>query len=277
VNRSLFDSVMLLVAAAGSLALLVPAVVLSFSRRVRPAPATAEFGPEPPAVVSVILNRGGLSPNAAAATLVDLAARGIIQIEEVGPRLSLVRLRTADPPAAQGMLPHEAMVYGHVRSLATGDVVPTEALGESGRDARRWRRDFVSQVIADAGADQVFRGRPLGLIRVILGVLRSALLVCVGTAMLYTLGTGGRRGPAAGWLAGATLTAVALVCLLMLRRFRLTARGRETASAWLGVRRHLVREAPFSESPPRRSPAGAGRWPTPSRSGSRTRPPAASR
>jgi hypothetical protein len=53
---------------------------LARSRRQRPAAATLELRPEPPAVVNLLTNRGTVNAAAAAATLLDLAARHIIEL-----------------------------------------------------------------------------------------------------------------------------------------------------------------------------------------------------
>lgn len=63
---------------------------------VTPGPATQEFGtdPEPPGVVSLLGNNWRSVEHAAAATLLDLAARGLVELRQPGddPARSTVHL-----------------------------------------------------------------------------------------------------------------------------------------------------------------------------------------
>ena len=67
------------------------------SRRVRAAPPTPELRDEPPAVVNLLVNQLTDAPQVASATLLDLAARRVVEIHEVsdGAEHTLVRLRDA--------------------------------------------------------------------------------------------------------------------------------------------------------------------------------------
>jgi len=108
-------------------------------------PATDQLFDEPPAIVEFLVN--GFRPGipAVAATLVDLAARGILRVEPGG--LDYVTVRVASPPA--GLLPFEQLVYDTV-------VSHTRASAVSGRDLRRafleygWWSRFSRLVIDDA-------------------------------------------------------------------------------------------------------------------------------
>jgi hypothetical protein len=59
------------------------------------------------------------------ATLIDLAARNVVDVEQQGPGVFYVRLR----PASVGPLnSYEQRVLDHLRARAVNDVVPAEAL-----------------------------------------------------------------------------------------------------------------------------------------------------
>ena len=57
---------------------------LSRPRAVRPVPATPRLRDEPPAVVNLLVNRGAVTDDAARATLVDLAARRVLELFQPG-------------------------------------------------------------------------------------------------------------------------------------------------------------------------------------------------
>jgi len=56
-------------------------------------PATSDVGPEPPAVANLLANGGRVTPDAVPATLLDLAARRVVGIEETQPGVYDCRLR----------------------------------------------------------------------------------------------------------------------------------------------------------------------------------------
>src|SRR6185436_8087198 len=69
---------------------------------------------ESPALVDLLTGNWKLCEEAAAATVLDLAARRVVAVEEVGPELSLVRLGRGEPPNLNS---YERMVYDHLRRL----------------------------------------------------------------------------------------------------------------------------------------------------------------
>src|SRR5215212_7265826 len=112
-------------------------------------PPTQALGPESPAVVDLLTGDWRLSNEAASATLLDLAARRLVAIEEIGPELSLVRLRRNVDAA--GLTRYEQLVLEHVTKLATADgVVATGALAEGSRNLRSWWRKFSLAVREEA-------------------------------------------------------------------------------------------------------------------------------
>jgi hypothetical protein len=84
-------------------------------RNVEPAPATMELGQEPPAVVDLLTNEWRVTPDAIPATLLDLAARVYVDLDQYGPERTVCRVRRADNG---GLQPYERMVLEHVAGLA---------------------------------------------------------------------------------------------------------------------------------------------------------------
>ncbi|MFI6503801.1 DUF2207 family protein [Nonomuraea typhae] len=201
--------------------------------RVGRAAAAPEFEGLSPAVVDLITENGTLTHEAAAATVLDLAARGHAGIEEVGPGLCLVRLRR--DRGRGGLKPYELMVLDHLTALGGTGVVATEAIAEGSRELGRWRDDFEESVIAEARALGLTRkaGGP-GTGMSITGLIASLLLGVLADLMLMPGAVG-------------TLTPhILLIGIIAITAFdkqlageRLTRRGRAAAAHWLGVRTHL--------------------------------------
>ena len=126
-------------------------------------------GDEPPAVVGYLASGRSLGA-AATSTLLDLAARGHLELRQPGgdPRQTTVHLTTdaapyATPDAAThaqpadpvptGLMPYERRVLARLREVAVDGMVPLGALAF--RDADRagaWATAFTDEVMADARA-----------------------------------------------------------------------------------------------------------------------------
>jgi hypothetical protein len=105
---------------------------------------------ESSAIVDLLTGGWNLCEEAAAATVLDLAARRVVAVEEIGPELSLVRLGRGDTP---DLNPYEQPVLDHLRRLATSDgVVATGALAEGNRHIGSWWKSFTHAVIEEARA-----------------------------------------------------------------------------------------------------------------------------
>ncbi|MGY6501199.1 MAG: DUF2207 family protein [Acidimicrobiales bacterium] len=154
-------SVVAALAALLGLAVYVAVRVATRPRRVPPGPSSQDLGPEPPAVVDLLV--GGFAPDddAIAATLVDLAARGFVDIFDSGPDNVVVQVRRVPPGSVEALAPYERRVLDHLSSLGgDGGAVPADAL-TTGPQAlsQRWRRDFAREVIADARSRGLCRPR----------------------------------------------------------------------------------------------------------------------
>ncbi|MEU8265893.1 hypothetical protein AB0B89_01895 [Sphaerisporangium sp. NPDC049002] len=235
--------VLVVVAALGLWLLLL--TTLAFSTRspdIEPGPPTSELRDESPALVDLITGNWRLCDEAASATLLDLAAKGAVQIEEIGPELSLVRLR--EPRTA--LTAYEKLVHDHVRSLATDGVVATGALAEGARNLGRWWKSFRRKVIVEAREKGLSRPRWSRSQAALLTVAAAVPALALGVAVAATADTGHKDG---GF--GAAIVGFALLTSLLgrLNGERGTAEGARVAGYWMGVRAHLAANQGFAEQP----------------------------
>jgi len=211
-------------------------------RKVAPGPATMDLGPEPPAVANLVVNQCRWTATAVPATLLDLAARDLVDLEEFGTEQTICRLRRTTPA---DLSPYEDMVYEHLSSIAVDRVVPAEALTLGPKDkAAGWLKKFGRLVVEDAkrrGLVQARWSRPMWASMRLTAVAAAALII----ALAAQAGSfqAGIVVVFAGSAAGDSL----------LRRIfgeqQLTAAGAEAAARWLGVRRYLDESATFADMP----------------------------
>jgi hypothetical protein len=161
-SSSGFSVTLLLAAgAAGAawIATLGAVVVVRRPPRVGVAPGAGGLAtpPEPPAVAGLLCDDFVVGAEAAPATLLDLAARHVVTLEEVQPGNTVCRLRDRD---AGPLTPYEQMVVDHLRGKALGGVVPADALTTGTDDvAQVWHRRFARDVGADAQQRGLTRDR----------------------------------------------------------------------------------------------------------------------
>jgi hypothetical protein len=241
------------IAAAGASLLLALLVSLgSRPRRPSPAPASADLGPESPAVVNLLTNRFEVSTEAMPATLLDLAARRWIDVDWIGEQ-TLLRPRSR----GQGTLSrYEVLVLDHVKGLARDGVVPAEALttGPQGASKRWWRR-FAKTVIADARERRLCRPRWGKGITTLLsgGIVVSGLILALIVPALRDSGVP-NPSPASDLELGIA-AGVTLLLLLVAGRLstslkqRDTDAGLEAAGRWLGLRAYLAQNDALAGRP----------------------------
>jgi hypothetical protein len=231
------------------------AMLLTRPARPRAAAPTPDLGEEPPAVVNLLANRWRLTEDAAEATLLDLAARRLIELRQPAndPAHTTVHL-TDDPPEAEmaALTPYERIVLARVRALAVGGVVPVTALTfRNANQARGWNWRLHRDVIADAQARGLSRRR----------LDRSIVSALVAVAALSAAGLGwvawqlAARTPDNDDLeAGLWVSVIAFAVLAGVagapRGERDTPAGRHLAAQWLGVRDWLRRHEEFADLPP---------------------------
>ena len=264
--------VLWLVAAAAAVVWAALLGVFAFATRCRdvePGATTMDLGgPESPAVVNLLTSEWRLGHEAVPATLLDLAARRLVSIEQVGEQ-TLVRVRS-EPAAArhqdrprqgvEALEPYERMVLDHVTHHATDGVVPAEALTTGPEDeARGWWRTFRRSVEREARQRRLSRWRWSRGAHTVLVVTALVVAALVGLAAttLPDDTDDPDDDPAGAALALGVLTAGGLVLAVeALNGQRDTATGREVASRWLGLRALLADDPLFAEYPP----AGVAIW-----------------
>lgn len=237
-----------------------------------------EPGPQSPALVDLITGGWRVDDReAAAATLLDLAARGYLQIEDTGAEMSVVRVRAEghDDGAGDGgpdtaeagtgraggaagrlgdLTPYERMVYDHVRSLAGDGAVPTEALSEGSRDLRRWWRRFQRHVVDEAKAQGLSRSRWSKRQSRLLWA--GALVPAAAVAAIFVFAPAAGPEPANGLAPGLVTWIVLMSGLRLFNAEQGTPEGARAAGQWLEWRRHLVDGGEFADTPA----AGVAVW-----------------
>lgn len=136
-----------LVIALALVSLVVKRGVVGKRPLILPGPATDRLFDEPPAIAEFLVN--GFRPGipAVSATLVDLAARGVLRIEP-GP-VDYVNVRVVS--SAADLAPYERLVYDTVAALARDGVAPGREVRRAFLRYGRWSR-FAALVIDDAVA-----------------------------------------------------------------------------------------------------------------------------
>jgi predicted membrane protein DUF2207 len=239
--------VLVVAALATGAAWLVGAGAVFLSRRPPDPPVgpkTLELGAEPPAVVNFLVHGFRVTAEAVPATLIDLAARNVVDIEERGPGVFYVRLRSR--PTGDALTPYEERVLAHLESHASDGVVPAGALTTGPQaESTRWMRSFTSQVVADAKERGLSRDAVDGPVFTALtaaALIPATLVWAVWEFWVGVLVVGG---------------AVLLLGWIRARHpQRETPAGLEAASRWLGVRAALAEDEEFA----RQSPLAVELW-----------------
>jgi hypothetical protein len=211
--------------------------VLRDPKNPEPGPPVDVTGDETPALTSLLVNDFEVTRAAVPATVLDLAARGVIAIDHVGADHDVIRFE--ETPA--GLRPYEAAVLEALRSRGRDGVVPVAALGTGPRQhSLGWWRSFRLAVIHDS--------RTSGLSRDLWDAPTLSALTVLGMlpAPFVALAAGDVR---AG-LAAALGVFIATGWLRATRRQRPTPAGLVAASRWLGIRRMLEGAATIEDVPP---------------------------
>ena len=240
-HEELWVGVDVIVAAAAVAAWLAVIGVVYLLRRPRepdPGPPTLDLGAEPPAVAGLLVNHFWLGREAVPATLLDLAARGAVELEEREPGSYVARIRDVEPDT---LTPYERRVLDLLRRRVRGGIVPTQALTTGPADeSKRWWRSFRREVIADAQS----RGLSRDLIDRPTVIALTALAGVPAAAVGFAADS---FEAAIGCVAGAFLLLSAARSALPQRA---TAAGLAAASRWLGVRQRLGDDEELMRAPP---------------------------
>jgi len=205
--------------------------------RPEPGPPTLDLGPEPPAVANFLVHGFRATRDAVPATLLDLAARRLVEIEEREPGAYVCRLEKA---SGGELTSYEQRVMELLRSRASGDVVPAGALTTGPEEeSKRWWKGFEKEVVADA--------QRRGLCVDLLDKRTFLWLAAAAAAPATVLGilAGGRAG-FGYWV----LAFLGLGWVMGLNTQRETPEGLAAASRWLGVRAKLADDEAFRTQAP---------------------------
>ena len=217
-------------------------------------PATMDLGPEPPAVVDLLTDDFTVTMAAVPSTLVDLAARRWLSIEEVagGNVVLRVSARDRDEPLTR----YERRVLEHVRGLSIDGLVPAAAMTTGPEAAsKRWWRSFRREVIADAQARGLCRDRwtRANVIPVWGGAITSGALLWLAEKL--GRGTDDLAPPSRGGVLWALTLVVTIavgiwVATLLGRNLqRDTDAGLAAAARWVGVREYMATIGDFEDKP----------------------------
>ena len=227
--------------AAASVVWLAVVAVVRWARRPEDPPEprpTMDLGPEPPAVANMLVNRWRPTPEAVPATLLDLAARGHVDLQRVGAGQFECRIHRRREEG--DLLPFERRVLAHLRSKEQHGVVPTTALTTGPADAAdRWWKGFRGEVVAEAKArglsEDLWDAKSKAVVTT--AAIPAAVLFGIAVpfwgAVYFAVGA----LVVTGWLWGSG-------------RQRSTPAGVRVASRWLGVREHLRQDTVFDTLPP---------------------------
>jgi hypothetical protein len=206
-------------------------------------PLTAPPGDEPPAVVSLMVNRWRSDEDAIDSTLLDLAARGFLELRQPGddPAETTVRLRKGD---GRSLTVYEQQIIERVQTLSVGGEASLTSLAfRSWSEARRWRGAFYRAVIDEARHRGLSQRRLSGRTRRML--LGAAFLpaACMFATWMVTAAQlhAGLADQITGSLIAATAVFLAMYFVVELRwSDRITPEGAQVAAGWLSYRAHLV-------------------------------------
>ncbi len=234
-------------------------------RPVRADSPTTDLPTEPPpAVVGFLVNGCRVDPDAAVATLIDLAARRHLELYQPAndPDQTLVRVRGPEP---EGLTAYEQRVLDRVVTAAGPErMVPLAQLtGGYATDGYRWAAEFEREVRADAKDRKLSTDGPTGV--AVLFIVLGFVLACFSGLLLPGLIGGNLLGQSADlgagtWIGYAIIALVVTSILFVVGlvpivrwydRPRRSATGRAVTARWLGVDAWLRGQgSSFAELPP---------------------------
>lgn len=192
---------------------------------------------EPPALVNFMLANCSPAPAAYEATILDLAAQGMLSVS-AGPGGLLASLAS---PGATSQIGFEQRVLDDVR-LRVRDVrdAPVEALAQAcSADVQGIWRPFEEQLKAEARKRGLcgprLRLRPAQGLAVTGAIAAGAVIASIVLGTMFSLGSGASAGIGIGLFIGSGMT-LGWLCTADV----LTAAGRARAACWSRARRGLA-------------------------------------
>jgi hypothetical protein len=190
-----------------------------------------------------MVNRWRSDEDAIDSTLLDLAARGFLELRQPGddPSETTVRLRKGD---GRSLTPYEQQVLDRVQTLSTnGEASLTSLAFRSWAEARRWRGAFYRAVVDEARNRGLCRPR---LSRRTKRMLLGAAVVPAGLMFAtWTWTTAVQHAGVADQITGSLIAAAAVFLALYFAvelrwSDQSTPEGTQIAAGWLAYRAHLV-------------------------------------
>ena len=224
-------------------------------------PRTLETPPQSPAVAALLVHTREVPGEVGAATLIDLAARGMLEILDMGGGTPAVRVTSEPLPP---LTAYEKRVLDLIRSHTDAQgIAPAAALTLADDTAStKWLDGLRKEVRDEARGNGWVRsryGREVAALMLVF-VLGSVVLISWAYANATKFPSDGPhpqvpdedlRGTlafAAMVLGGVVLVAIGAV--LASSAQRLTQAGKPLAAAWLGVAAHLRDNEQLAEAPP---------------------------
>ncbi|MGI5179385.1 DUF2207 family protein [Dactylosporangium sp. CA-152071] len=213
-----------------------------------PGPARTDLpGQEPPAVVSLMVNRWRSDEDAIDSTLLDLAARGFLELRETGspaagePAQTTARLRKGD---GRSLTPYEQQILDRVHHLSVnGETTLTSLAFDSWTEARRWRRTFYRAVVAEARTRGLCTPRlaPKTRRALLLGAILPALLMFITWWWVDSELSAKVPDQVTGAIIGAAAVYLAQYLVVDFNwADQTTPEGVAATESWLGLREHLT-------------------------------------
>lgn len=221
-----------------------------------------DLPPEPPAVAALLGGDFEVASETAPAIVLDLAARGFVELDEVQPGRTICRVPRAGRVDAGALAAYERRVLDELSSKAVDGVVPADALTTGpAEQSKRWHRALAREVVDDAQA------RGLTVAR---WPLRLAAVLGVGLAVIVVLllvssevgGDADDEGTLLGVLAAAVAVSGLVLGIIVVSRLGRslaqlpTAAGREAAPRAVGLATSLRENTALGDLPP----AGVKLW-----------------
>jgi hypothetical protein len=226
-------------------------------RRVTAAPATPDLRDEPPAVVCLLVNGLVDAPQVAGATLLDLAARRVIEIHEVAPGAEHTIVRSGTAALPDSAPAYERRVAERVAATAGRTWTPVAELVRTYADGGfNWQRRLVRDALLDARRRGLVSKPDQGCAP---GIAAAALALAVLLAPAFPragdVGADGRAALlGAVWFVGSLVGGLLLSAVSLGEKAsapdRYTAKGREVTAHWLGVAAWLRNHPAMRDLPP---------------------------
>ena len=242
---------LLLVAAAGAVGwyLLIAIIwLVRLPKKPRTGPETTELGLETPAVVNLLTHRLIATRDAVPATLLDLAARGVVEIEDVGIGRYICRLKQRVPSLTR----YESRLLDHLNTHAVDGIVPAPALTTGPQEQSRiWWRAFRKEIVAELQARGLSEKLWTAPINLVLGVLGGTIYLIYELAIGFNDTEEVRGSLLLDFDSIVCFAGIfALLGLIASTQQTDTPEGRAATSRWLGVRKALAANPSFDVTPP---------------------------